>query len=244
MNGAFEHGMKHYGFVQWVDFARGVVGPGEEKGMRAHLATGCPECQGVADFCEKLSRICHGMAPMPVPEQAMQRARSIFLSKYPRPSKRSLRIPIEVIFDSFLVPSPAGLRASWQVGWQALYHAGECSLDLRVEPELCSSRAAIIGQVANHQTPDAEMANLPVCLKSGKVVVAETRSNRFGEFQMEYEQQKRLQLYVYLDGGTRCIQVPLKRFVAETPVGGDRLKANATAKSKRTSLPGKHAGRG
>jgi hypothetical protein len=160
---------------------------------------------------------------MPVPDEAVRAARSIFAAHTRRPPKRSFRIPIEVIFDSFLVPAPAGLRASWQVGWQALYHAGECSLDLRVEPELHTCRAAIIGQVSNHQSPEAAMADLAVCLKSGRVVVAETRSNRFGEFQMEYEQQKRLQLYVYLDGGSRCIQVPLKRFVAETPVGGNRL---------------------
>jgi hypothetical protein len=234
--------MKHYGIVQWVEFARGLMGTGEAQNMSDHLAAGCSECQGIADFCEKLSRICRGVAPMPVPDAAVQRARSIFLTKFPRPVKRSFRIPIEVIFDSFLVPAPVGLRASWQVGWQALYQAGECSLDLRVEPELHTCRAAIIGQISNHETPESEMVDLPVCLKSGKAVVAETRSNRFGEFQMEYEQQKRLQLYVYLDEGNRCIQVPLKRFVAETPVGGNRLQTGATTKSKRSGhspkLPG------
>jgi hypothetical protein len=50
-------------------------------------------------------------------------------------------------------------------------------------------------------------------------VVAETRSNRFGEFQMEYEQQKRLQLCVFLEAGSKCIQVPVKRLAADT-VGG------------------------
>lgn len=226
--------MKHYGIVQWAEFARGFVVAGEARSMEEHLATGCSECRGIADFCGKVAQICRGISPAPVPDVAVQTARSIFPTRFPRPVKRSFRIPIEVIFDSFLVPSPAGLRASWQVGWQALYHAGECSLDLRVEPELHTCRAAIIGQVSNHQAPETEMVDLPVCLKSGKVVVAETRSNRFGEFQMEYEQQKQLQLYVYLDGGTRCIQVPLKRFVAETPVGGNRLKANATPRKMRT----------
>jgi len=225
--------MSHYGIVEWVDFARGVARSGETEAMGAHLAGGCPECRSIADFCEKLARVCQGMAAIAVPQSVVQRAASIFTAGASRPSKRSFRIPIELVFDSFLVPAAAGLRASWQVGWQALYHAGDCSLDLRLEPELHTGRAAIIGQVANHQAPEAEMADLPVCLKSGKVVVAETRSNRFGEFQMEYEQQKRLQLYVYLDGGARFIQVPLKRFVADTPVGGNRLQAIATPKRQR-----------
>jgi hypothetical protein len=64
-------------------------------------------------------------------------------------------------------------------------------------------------------------------------VVAQTRSNRFGEFQMEYEQQKRLQLYVYLEGGAKCIQVPLKQFVDAKPVGGDRLKADLAPRKRR-----------
>jgi hypothetical protein len=122
---------------------------------------------------------------------------------------------VELIYDSFLVPVPVGMRASWQIGWQGLYRAGDCSLDLRIEPELQSSRAAVIGQISNHAVPETEMANIPICLRSGRLVVAETLSNRFGEFQMEYDQQGRLQLSVYLDGGARRIQVPLKKLAAK-----------------------------
>jgi hypothetical protein len=92
---------------------------------------------------------------------------------------------------------------------------------LRVEPELHSSRAAIIGQVSCHAAPETGMGNLPVCLKAGKLIVAETRSNQYGEFQMEYEQQKRLQLCVYLEGGSKTFQVPVKRL--STDSGVERL---------------------
>src|SRR6185369_10647065 len=112
--------------------------------------------------------------------------------------KRGNRIPIELIFDSFLAPMPAGLRATWQVGWQGLYRAGDCSVDLRIEPELKTSRAAVIGQITNHVAPEVEMSDLPVCLRSGKLVIAETLSNRFGEFQMEYDQQAQLNLFIRL----------------------------------------------
>jgi len=94
---------------------------------------------------------------------------------------------------------------------------------------LHSSRAAIIGQISSHASPEKEMGNLPVCLKSGKLVVAQTRSNRFGEFLMEYEQQKRLQLCVYLEGGSKTIQVPVKRLATDTAVGG-RLRTARSGK--------------
>jgi hypothetical protein len=62
--------------------------------------------------------------------------------------------------------------------------------------------------------------------------VAETLSNRFGEFQMEYEQQRRLQLCVYLEGGARCIQVPLKRLAASRP---ERVNVGTVSQKRKRS---------
>ena len=225
--------MKHYGIAQWVDFARGVTLEQEGRTMREHLATGCLECGPFAEFCDKLARVCLALAPYRAPEAAVRNARAIFPMRWPDRPKGAVRIPVESIYDSFLVPVAAGMRASWQVGWQGLYRAGDCSLDLRIEPELQSSRAAVIGQISNHTVPETEMANIPICLRSGRMVVAETLSNRFGEFQMEYEQQGRLQLCIYLDGGARRIQLPLKKLVADKRAGrGRRNMGTASGKQR------------
>jgi hypothetical protein len=207
--------MKHYGIAQWVDFARGLVPELDGSVMRRHLSDGCGECQELADFCSKVSNICQDMAAVSVPEWVVRNARAIFPVRKVEAAKRVFRIPVELIYDSFLVPAPAGLRATWQVGWQALYRAGDCSLDLRVEPELHSSRAAVIGQISNHMVPAGRMEGIPVYVKAGRVVVAETRSNAFGEFQMEYEQQGRLQLCVDMENGSKRFQVPLKKFATD-----------------------------
>jgi hypothetical protein len=174
-----------------------------------------------------------------VPESAVRLAQAIFPAQAPPRPKRVARIPVELIFDSFLVPSPVGLRATWQVGWQALYRAGDCSVDLRVEPDLGSSRAAVIGQISNHVAPDVEMAGIPVCLKHGKLVLAEARSNRFGEFQMEYEQQGRIQLCIYLSGGSQCIQVPIKKLATDRRSFAGRVNGGAPARSARSESLGK-----
>lgn len=218
--------MKHYGIAQWVDYTRGLVPAMDGSAMQRHLTEGCSECQELVGFCSKVSNICRDMAAISVPEWVVRSARAIFPVRRPETPRRVLRIPVELIFDSFLVPAPAGLRATWQVGWQALYRAGDCSLDLRVEPELHSSRAAVIGQISNHVLPDDCMEGIPVYVKSGRAVVAETRSNAFGEFQMEYEQQGRLQLCVDLGNGSKRFQVPLKKF------GSDKLSG-----VQRTALP-------
>jgi hypothetical protein len=215
--------MKHYGIAQWVDFTRSLVPPEQRGEMQDHLADGCTDCQAALNFCDKLARVCSQLAACVVPDNAVRQARAIFPVRPLERPKRAFRIPIELIYDSFLVPAPAGLRSTWQVGWQGLFHAGDCSVDLRVEPELRSSKASVIGQISNHVLPGTEMSDIPVYLKAGKLVVAETRSNRFGEFQMEYEQQGRLQLCIYLEGGTKCIQVPLKRLASDKPSSTARM---------------------
>jgi hypothetical protein len=192
--------------------------------MREHLETGCADCAPMAAFLKSLARVCRGMEA--APDTVARLARAICPARPSTRASRSIRIPIELIYDSFLAPATAGLRATWQAGWQALYRAGDCSLDVRIEPDLRSSKAAVIGQVFNHALPDLPMGNIPVCLRSGRQVVAETRSNRFGEFQMEYDQQSRLQLWIYLDGGARRIVAPLRKIATQ---GSDSGQWNAEA---------------
>jgi len=219
--------MNHFKVSQWVDFARGfVVGP-EGLAMENHLAEGCGECGESATFSKSLTDICRAITENAAPESVVRNAKAIFPVHVRAEAHRALRMPVQLIYDSFLVPAPAGLRASWQVGWQALYRSGDCSLDLRIEPELSSPRAALIGQVNNHTLPEHKMENIPVLVKSGRMVVAETRSNRFGEFQLEYEQQSRLQLCVYLEDGSKCFHVPLKKLASDRNAGTDRLGMEA-----------------
>lgn len=209
----------HYALDEWVDFTRGLVAPETHASMARHLATGCIRCRENADFCAKVGQACRRLSAEPVPESVIRRAKAIFPVRRSAWPHRGSRLPVELVFDSFLAPSPAGLRANWQVGWQGLYRAGDCSVDLRIEPELKSTRAAVIGQIIS-QLPEVEMSNISVSLRSGNQVVAETLSNRFGEFQMEYEQQARLKLCIVLADGSEYIQVPLKRLTKEVSVGG------------------------
>ncbi len=201
--------MKHYPLFRWADFARGLAPKDEADAMRSHLKE-CTECSREVAFMETLARVSNGMLLARTPDALVRRARAIYPSTAPR-THRLLRIPAELVFDSFLAPAPAGLRATWQVGWQAIYRAGDYSVDVRIEPDLRSCRAALIGQVSNHVTPELVMEDIPVSLKFGARVVAQTRSNRFGEFQMEYDQQSRLQLCIDLEGDGKRIVAPLRR---------------------------------
>ena len=150
--------MKHYAIDQWADFTRGLIAVRNVRRCRRTSTSGCQKCGQLSDFTTRLTVTCTSLAADPIPESTVRLARAIFPVRVHDRPKRGNRLPIELIFDSFLVPSPVGLRATWQVGWQGLYRAGDCSLDLRIEPELKSSRAAVIGQITNHVLPELERA--------------------------------------------------------------------------------------
>src|ERR1044072_6411044 len=145
--------MKHYGIAALVDFARDLASPETAAAIQAHLSTGCPECAEMSHFLNKLTGICRGVASISVPDDALRSARSILPASFVIKPVRARRVAAQLIFDSFLARAAAGLGSSWQCAWQALYRAGDCSLDLRVVPELHSSRAAMMGQISNHQVP-------------------------------------------------------------------------------------------
>ncbi|MEO8591907.1 MAG: hypothetical protein ABI759_01170 [Candidatus Solibacter sp.] len=224
--------MKHYAIDQWADFTRGLLPDAVRAEMQQHQATGCPTCRELAEFTSKLTETCVSMAQDQVPESMVRLARAIFPVRTAQRPRRGSRLPIELVFDSFLMPAAVGLRSTWQMGWQGLYRAGECSVDVRIEPELKSQRAAVIGQITNHIKPESEMGNLPVSLRAGKQVVAETVSNRFGEFQMEYEQQSKLQLCIGLRD-LKVIQVPLKQFTEDRPAARRRTSPNKRSAEQR-----------
>jgi hypothetical protein len=231
--------MKHYEISQWSDFARGIVPESSGDEMRDHLAQGCSGCGELADFCRKLQAVSTQAASHQAPDWVVRNAKAIFpVHAQPR-RKRTTPIGIKLIYDSFLLPAPAGLRSSSHVGWQALYQAGDCSLDLRIENGPGSPRAAVIGQISNHIIPDEKLEGVSVCLKAGKVVVAETRSNRFGEFLMEYEQEGRLRLCVYLDDRSKHFQVPLKKFTSDRVTGIDEPHRSGQPRSHARRSPKK-----
>jgi hypothetical protein len=200
--------MKDYTIAQWIDFARGIAPENEARRMREHLAGGCASCQELAIFCDSLAQVCRGASDHLAPEPAARCARAIFPA--PKPSRRRFRLPIEMIYSSFLSPAPVGLRANWELGFQALYHAGDYSLDFRVEPGPPDGHPTIVGQIANRKMPEADMTGFAVSLKAGKAIVAQTKSNRFGEFQFEYEERKGLRLKVELEDEQE-VEVPLRQ---------------------------------
>src|SRR5712691_6771538 len=212
--------MNHFDISKWADFVRSLIEESAQVAMERHLASGCRKCRRTTDQAATRSD-----SQVHVPEYALRCARVFSLLQQPEKVQILPRIPTQLLYDSFREPLPAGLRTQQRLSRQALYQAGDYSLDLRLENERGSSRVALVGQIQNHKQPGKRLESVPVQLLSGKQVLAQATSNSLGEFQMEYEPSKHLRLYVPVRQAGKRVGVSPSQ-----PAGRKTREGAATAK--------------
>jgi len=204
--------MTHFSLEDWVDFVRGVGDATARASMAAHLATGCARCTRATEMLRRTARVMTADAQIDVPEHAVRRARAVFTPERKDPM-RLPRIAARLMFDSALAPAPVGLRAAEQPTRRALFHAGSFFIDLRFEREPGSPVLSLVGQLASRQGDATEPGGVPILLTAGKAVVARATTNRFGEFQLEYQPAPHLRLHLPVASAGR-IELPLSKLTA------------------------------
>ena len=207
--------MKHFDIAKWTDFVRGSPGEAERAAMQAHLASGCRKCRHTAELLRKVAATARSDSQVQVPDYALRCARAIFLLQQPEKVQILPRVPARLLYDSFREPLPAGVRTQQHLSRQALYQAGDYSLDLRMENESGTSRVTLVGQIQNRKQPGKRLGGVPVLLLSGKQVLGQAVSNSLGEFQMEYAPTKHLRLFVPVRQAGKRIELPLNHFARE-----------------------------
>jgi hypothetical protein len=206
--------MKHFSLEQWTDFVRGLGEDGMRIAMAAHLDAGCGRCARTVDVLRRTSRVLSAEGQYQVPEYALRSAHAIFGTRRAQPT-RSPRVPIHLIYDSIREPLPVGMRSSDRLTRRALYQAENFFLDLRLERDPGSPRLNLVGQLANCDTPAQQPCGVLVLLAAGEDVVARAVTNRFGEFELEYEPAANLRLLLPIDVSGGRIELPLSRMTAD-----------------------------
>jgi hypothetical protein len=77
-----------------------------------------------------------------------------------------------------------------------LYKAGSFLIDMRLESQPALNRIFLAGQVMNSKDPDQGIEGANVVLLHGDQLVVETVSNSLGEFQMNFENNRNLRMFV------------------------------------------------
>ena len=95
--------------------------------------------------------------------------------------------PAQMIFDSMQSSSPQGVRGFRTSVRQFVYQHESITIDILLETAHASGRLHLTGQVLSAHPDGSLQADLPVLLTSGTKTLARTTTDRFGEFNLEFE---------------------------------------------------------
>lgn len=200
--------MHHYGFEQWVDFARGVAPEPLRKAMEEHLIIGCQACTKELATWKTIYGFATAESLCAPPPDLVESVKLAFAPAPSRASSSPTREIAQLIFDSFAQPQLQGVRSVQAMRRQLLYKAGPLLIDMHLQSLENSPRSSLTGQVMNSDRADGGMDRLHVHLLSGLKELAHIHTDRFGEFYMEYDPEGNLHLSLEVGPG-KDVYVPL-----------------------------------
>jgi hypothetical protein len=211
--------MPHYDTAEWTDFVRGLIGDPKAGEMESHLAS-CVACHRAVGVLREVLEVAQVDRRLEPPDHLVRWARALFSSERAVASARGARPFIaQLVYDSLAAPELAGMRAQHRISRHLLYEAGVFGLDLRLEYQRGSPRVTLVGQILDRQRPERSMSDVSVQLVRGRTEIGRGACNRFGEFQVDFEPDGRLRLYVMEGSRSRRIGVSLNGLQSEQPHG-------------------------
>lgn len=197
--------MRHFSMEEWIDFARNVVGPSERAEMESHLGTGCNRCSKTLSLWQQVYEVGKRESAYAPPASAVATVKGTFGIHGPRKASRVGQAIANLLFDSAATPLVAGVRSTGTTERQLLYGVSKYRIDVRIEPQRNTDKVALVGQVLNSTTPGESIGAVPVKLCRGRRVLVESTTSPFGEFDLECDLGKGLQLKVTLPREELCL---------------------------------------
>jgi CheY-like chemotaxis protein len=113
-----------------------------------------------------------------------------------------------LLFDSFRLPSPPGVRSARTTGRHFTYEHSNTTIDVFLDCPVGPDRISLVGQVLDGAKAKGKNDSLPVVLIGGSGTVARTTTNHLGEFNLECEFTENVSLEIRL-GDRSWVTIPL-----------------------------------
>jgi hypothetical protein len=230
--------MRHFSLEQWTDFARHVVGPRERAEMESHLSDGCKQCSRTLNLWQRVYEAGRRESAYAPADSVVGTIKGTFGIHGPRKAGRAGRAIATLLFDSARTPLAEGVRSAAAAERQLLYGVSKYRIDVRIEPQPHSDKVALVGQVLNSTAPGESIGAVPVRLCRGRRVLVESMTSPFGEFDLECDLGKGLQLKVKLPREELCLPLveatikPLKNGLESSD--SKQVKRKLSRNEKRT----------
>ncbi len=210
--------MTHYLSQDWADFVNRVVSTEKRADMQLHIENGCRECAGALKLWKTIGEMVRREAFYQPPDETVEHLKASFVPQALSTVAERISEAAQLVFDSFREPLPAGVRSAGPTARQLLYKAGDILIDMRMEPQAESERVSVVGQVLDSAQSGKGVHEIPVSLLSGRDKLAQTMTNRFGEFHLEYAAAKSVQLSVGVSN-RKNVFIPLDESIWRIPFG-------------------------
>ena len=200
--------MKHFSSVDWIDFVNHVLDPSHEIVMQKHLEGGCESCTGELARWGRLRRFARREEDYQPPGEVVHMAKVAFSASRWAQKCTAAKGAIELLFDSFRQPVPAGLRSVGNAPRRMLYAADAFKIDVQVESQTGGQTILVTGQLLDLRQRGAVARDMKVTLSNRRGRTVEVRTNEFGEFREEIENSGDLEL-MFPSGSTEPLVISL-----------------------------------
>jgi len=189
--------VKHFSDEDWLDFVRDAMPSARRAVVEEHLRSECPECLRLRRFWENVRDVALRQPGSEVPPEMIHAEEALFKNWRRRFVLAAQAKPARPIYDSLLVPLPAGVRATGQPSRQIVHRWYQWTVDLRIETEP-GDRLSLVGQVLRPGWRPRMESQTGVLLMSREHVLQETGMNQFGEFEFEIQRAPDLRIRIEL----------------------------------------------
>lgn len=200
--------MKHFSSVEWIDHVNHVLDPSRESVIEKHLERGCESCAAELARWGRLSQFAAREKDYQPPKEAVHMAKAAFFISGWAQKRAPAKGIIELLFDSFRQPLPAGVRSVGTAPRRMLYAADDLKIDIQVESQSDGQTIVVTGQLLDLRQPGAVARDMKVILSNGRGRTVEVRTNEFGEFREEIENSGDLEL-MFPSGNTEPLVISL-----------------------------------
>jgi hypothetical protein len=200
--------MNHFDIADWTDYARDLIQDDKRSEMEDHLASGCARCGRTLSALERVVTLARTDLQQPLPEHAMRAVKALSAIHLPERAPRLLSLALQLAFDSFLEPAPAGTRSLEISSRHLVYYAQNYALDLRLEYEADTEMLQLGGEILDRKF--GPVSNVPAFLIADDQVVSRSTSGDLGEFNMACDNQGAIRLCLVMNDD-ECIDVSLDR---------------------------------
>jgi len=174
--------MMHFEAEEWSDSARNVACDVRQVAMQRHLETGCKPCTETIGHWEKVANAAAAEASRQPALESARTVQSAFTTVGLAARRQETGCFIELLFDSFSQPRPAGTRSAAMRIRQMLYRVEPYQIDLHIELKPEQNRLVVTGQLVNLTHPEMVGRDVQVMLSDGREYIVNTVTNQFGEF--------------------------------------------------------------